>query len=97
MQKIKAIQKGIGEEAIWFGLVEIESHKNWTNRVDEIKKVQVYKEVNTKDYYDINEYTGDETKHEIILNKIYHFEYHGYKDGKIVFTMTNDNITIWYE
>jgi hypothetical protein len=97
MSKIKAIQKGTGEEAIWFGLVEIESHKNWNNRVDEIKRVLVDKEINTKNYYDINEHTGDDIKHEIILNKTQNYEYHGFKDGKLVFTMTNDNITVWYE
>jgi hypothetical protein len=55
-----------------------------SNQVDKIEKVLVDKELISDEFWNIKG-----------CNQQY--EYHGFKDGKLVFTMTNDNLTIWYE
>jgi hypothetical protein len=88
MSKIKAIQKGTGEEAIYFRTFknnyEIENNVDRDYRVDEINQVLVDKEFKLDEYYNT-------------IGRIQGYEYHGFKEGKLVFIMTNDNLTIWYD
>ncbi len=84
MSKIKAIQKGTGEEAIWFAVAKNEAERSSKHYVDEISQVLVDKE-----------FKLDEYRNFVVTTQCY--EYHLFKEGKLVCVMTNDNLTIWYE
>jgi len=91
MNKIKAIQKGDGDSAIYFKInpnsYQQEQIKNGTKYpyiVDEIIQGFERKELVTDEYNNTKGQTA-------------YLVYYGYKDGKLIFSMTGENLTIWYE
>ena len=83
MQKIKAIQQGYGDEAIYYCTSEIHKNKYPSLHVDEIQKNIVDKEL----IYDKNWYPN---------GFVQHYAYRGYKNSKLVFEMFNPDL-ITYE
>lgn len=84
MNKIKAIQKGTAEDGIYF-----RSFKTSSEIRDNQNPNNVVDEI--KESFKITLFGEGQTIKEKSLI------YEGFKDGKLVFIMTNDNLTIWYE
>jgi len=85
MQKIKSIQKGTGEDSIYYTLPRNkfeEEHTEPSYIVDEIQKNIVDKEL----IYDENWYPK---------GAVQHYVYQGHKDGKLVFEMFNPDLVTY--
>ena len=90
MNKIKAIQKGSGEEALYFTTVmtsyqkeQIEKGAQISHVVDKIEQSESEKEITYNEHWDK-------------VGSISQVVYNGYRKDKLVFTMTSNDITIWY-
>ncbi len=84
MNKIKAIQKGTEADAIYFRTFKT-SYEIRSNQ----NPNNIVDEI--KESFKITLFGEGQTIKEKSL------VYEGFKDGKLVFIMTSDNLTIWYE
>jgi len=84
MNKIKAIQKGTAEDGIYFRTFKTSYEiKNNPNPDNVVDEI--------KETFKITLLGEGQTIKEKSL------VYEGFKDNKLVFTMTKDNLIIWYE
>lgn len=89
--KIIAIQRGEGEDALYFKTNPTSYEK------DQIDKGKIYSHIvdNIITHFSEKEHVENEIHH--IIERKNQLTYYGYRNEKLVFSMTSDNTTIWYE
>ena len=89
--KIVAIQKGDGEDTLYFKINPTSYEK------EQIEKGVVYKHIVDTIISHFSEKEHVENEIHDIIGRTNQLTYYGYRNEKLIFSMTSENTTIYYE